>query len=88
MLFAMILNIDVRDTMDDVVCSVYVQVVWLVGHIMWVHNVHNSHFGGCLKGGIIHKKDPESPPRKVGELIAVSCQSALIRRIKGLQHIR
>ena len=57
------------------------QVVWLVAHIMWVHNVHNSHFGVCLEGGIIHKKDLESPPRKGGEVIAVSCQSALIRRI-------
>ena len=36
---------------------------------------------GVLEGGIIHKKDLESPPGKGGELIAVSCQSALIRCI-------
>ena len=74
---AMIPNIDIHDTLDAL------QVIWLVEHIMWVHNVHNSHFGVCLKGGIIHKKDLESPPCKGGEVIAVSCQSALIRRIKG-----
>ena len=61
---------------------VYVtQVVWLDGHIMWVHNVHNSHFGVCLEGGIIHKKDLESLPCKGEEVIVVSCQSALIRCI-------
>ena len=55
-------------------CSVYVtQVVWLVAHIMWDHNIHNSHFGVCLEGVIIHKKDLESPPCKGGEVIAVSC---------------
>ena len=56
-------------------------VIWLVAHIMWVHNVHNSHFGVCLEGSIIHKKGLESPPRMGGEVKAVSCQSALIRRI-------
>ena len=54
-------------------CRVYVmQVVWLVAHIMWVHNVYNSHYGVCLEGGIIHKKDLEFPPRKGGKVIAVS----------------
>ena len=73
---AMIPNIDVRDTLEDVT-----QVIWLVTHIMWIHNVHNAQFGVCLEEGIIHKKDLESPTRKGEEFIAVLCQSALIRRI-------
>ena len=77
---AKIPNIDVHDTLDNVRAVSVAQVVWLV-HIVLVHNIHNAHFGVCLEGGIIHKKDLKSPPRKVGEVIAVLCQSALIRRI-------
>ena len=58
------------------------QAVWLVVHIMWVYNVHNAHFGVCLEGSNIHKKDLEFPLCKGGEVIAVSCQSALIGCIR------
>ena len=26
---------------------------------MWVHNIHNAHFGVCLDEGIIRKRDLE-----------------------------